>query len=361
MAVSSPERLRERASDLLDSDQAVEELAHAAADLLSRTVDFDGFCLITTDPETMLPTGEFVENGLPDEVLEQMAAIEVRGEDFNAFDDLRRADRTTASLREATGGDLARSERHRELRAPHGFGDELRSGLIVDGAMWAGLTLLRSTDRPPFSPDESEAVGSVATSLALAVRHSLLAETVRSRTLPRVGPGAGLLLLAGDDSLTHADAAVEFWLSQLGGSAESVPQVIAAAVARARHEADRTAVQDSSARTRVRAPSGVWLTVRASLLRGDEPGRVGVILGPAGAADLAPLLADLYGISEREREVAQLVGDGASTAAIAEQLHLSPWTVQDHLKSLFEKLGVSSRGELVTRLFLHPAPPRLTD
>jgi DNA-binding CsgD family transcriptional regulator len=97
------------------------------------------------------------------------------------------------------------------------------------------------------------------------------------------------------------------------------------------------------------------------LLQGAEAGRVGVIIEPAGAADLAPLLADLYGISEREREIAQLVGNGASTAMIAEQLHLSPWTVQDHLKSIFQKLGITSRGELVKRLFVHPALPRLTD
>lgn len=48
----------------------------------------------------------------------------------------------------------------------------------------------------------------------------------------------------------------------------------------------------------------------------------------------------------------ELVAQGLPTAAIAARLHLSSYTVQDHLKAIFEKLDVSSRGELVARLFL---------
>ena len=113
------------------------------------------------------------------------------------------------------------------------------------------------------------------------------------------------------------------------------------------------------ARTRVRTLSGTWLVVRGSRLSGEGEARIAVTIEPARAHDLAPLIADAYGLTERERAVTQLVAQGLATEAIAGRLHISPWTVQDHLKSVFEKVGVSSRGELVARVFFEHYAPRL--
>jgi DNA-binding CsgD family transcriptional regulator len=51
-----------------------------------------------------------------------------------------------------------------------------------------------------------------------------------------------------------------------------------------------------------------------------------------------------------ERELVTLIAQGKDTSEIAKQMLISRYTVQDHLKSIFDKLGVHSRLELLTRL-----------
>jgi DNA-binding CsgD family transcriptional regulator len=107
----------------------------------------------------------------------------------------------------------------------------------------------------------------------------------------------------------------------------------------------------------VRTRAGRWLTLQAVALRpGDE---VALILDAARRPEMAEVVMRAYGLSVRERDVAQRVIAGASTAEVAAELHISPWTVQDHLKSVFDKVGVRSRGELAKEVFdRHHAPSR---
>ena len=90
--------------------------------------------------------------------------------------------------------------------------------------------------------------------------------------------------------------------------------------------------------------SGAWATVRAARPGADE---IAVSMEPITVAERADLVGGAFGLSPRERTVLDQVCSGASTAAAAEALFLSPLTVQDHVKSLFERTGARSRGELV--------------
>ena len=54
-------------------------------------------------------------------------------------------------------------------------------------------------------------------------------------------------------------------------------------------------------------------------------------------------------LSDREREVLDLIADGATNREIAAQLYLSPHTVKEHTSALYRKLGARNRTEAVQR------------
>ena len=56
-------------------------------------------------------------------------------------------------------------------------------------------------------------------------------------------------------------------------------------------------------------------------------------------------------LTPREREVLQNLAEGRGTAQVARELAISPLTVQSHVKSILEKLGVHSKIEAVTLAF----------
>jgi DNA-binding NarL/FixJ family response regulator len=54
-------------------------------------------------------------------------------------------------------------------------------------------------------------------------------------------------------------------------------------------------------------------------------------------------------LSQREREVLDLIAQGIGNAAIAERLCLSPKTVRNHISNIFGKLQVADRAEAIFR------------
>ena len=55
--------------------------------------------------------------------------------------------------------------------------------------------------------------------------------------------------------------------------------------------------------------------------------------------------------TERENAIAQLVADGLSDTAIAEELHVACSTIRNHLTSIYRKLNVDSRTQLASRVW----------
>ena len=79
----APERARDEVVRLSHRGLDVRAFSVAVARILHRVLPFDGVCVMTMDPATLLPTGHVIENGLPEETTPRLADIEAAEPDFN--------------------------------------------------------------------------------------------------------------------------------------------------------------------------------------------------------------------------------------------------------------------------------------
>jgi DNA-binding CsgD family transcriptional regulator len=323
---------------------------------LQRCLPFDASCWLSLDPGTELPTSH-VSRQFGFAHLMALVANEYLEDDVNKFALLGRAERPVGILSQATGGDLSRSARYVASLAPSGYadGDELRA-VFRDGAEpWGAVALHRREGR--FEESEATLVAELGSLVAHGIRRAILRTAA---TADRGPEPPGLIVLRGDDSIESLTPAASRWLGDVFDSSiasEPTPLTVVSVANKAR----RAAGGDSDDLASVRLPtrSGGWLRMDASLLDDRPRGRVAVIISAARDPEVAGLIAQAYGLSARERDVTRLVLHGRSTHEIAAGLHVSPYTVQDHLKSIFEKVGVRSRRELVAQLFLQQYAPKL--
>jgi DNA-binding NarL/FixJ family response regulator len=71
----------------------------------------------------------------------------------------------------------------------------------------------------------------------------------------------------------------------------------------------------------------------------------------AGEKKRSPEAERVASLTEREREIVALIGEGLKNKQIASRLFISETTVRHHLTSIFSKLNVSDRLELIIRAY----------
>lgn len=351
--------------------QRILRLCHAGLDsrtlrleimaALRQAVPADAWCIGTTDPATLMMTSS-VGEGFPMKLAARFVEIEYTEADFNKFADLARRTPPVGLLVAATGGQLEKSARWRECCRPAGLRDELRAALVVDGVCWGGLDLARRPSSPDFSHEEAAYVADLSAPIAIGLRVSLVAD---NPLVEDAAFGPGLLILSEEMEPDAISTAAASWLGQLRELESSwmgpLPSVVYVVATRLRQlETATEVVPDLMPRARVQLNSGRWLAVQASRLTRSGGGRqIAVIMELAGQSEIAPLIISAYSLTERETEIAQLVLKGLSTKQIAAALFISPLTVQQHLKVIFDKVGVRSRRELVSQVFEQQYMPRI--
>ncbi len=318
-----------------------------------------GPCWYTLDPASLLTTSHF--NPAMPELPPEWLELEYYGEDVHDLASVARSGPGFSTLHEATGGDPSRSPRWQANRKMGGDQELIVALRTRSGYPWASLALYREPGEPLFNHEEIEFIRAAAPFLGEGAQRALLLGEARDPE----GPDApGLLVLSADGDLESSTPGVERLVSDLPGGdwdAGRLPTAALAVAGRALRTAESPDAAGEVALARVLSDSGTWIVLHGATLLSDGPTRVAVIVEPAHPARITPLLMSAYGLTEREQEVTRLVLQGDSTAQIAERLVVSPHTVQEHLKSVFDKTDVRSRRDLVGKVFFSHYEPRLRD
>lgn len=333
---------------LANEGRSAQDLLEQAATRIDRVVPTDGYFFAATDPETTLAIGTGLVRDLPADQCQPHWDYEFLVPDYLKYADIARSGQRVADIHDATGGRPDRSPRFKQYSQATGFRSEVRLMFTVGTAAWGLAQLNRLNGR--FTDDEKAWLESASATIARGLRQAMVAQPASA---PAPGRGPGVLLLDGGGRLLSATREAVEWLDELD------PELLMSDVgdlqlpfhAHGFAKRVRAAHEDGAEqiRSRLRTRRGVWLLMHGAVLEGTE--QVALIIEPAKSADVAPLIVEAYGLTGRELDVTRAIARGLGTSEIAAELYLSPHTVRDHVKGLFEKVGVSSRGELVHRVF----------
>ena len=350
-------RARGEIAELAQSELDWVTFAAKAGEAIRAAVPFDRACWHPVDPGTVLFTGSFVENMVCSAAW--LAHHEYVVEDVNKWAFLARSGYRAGSLSQATHGNLSLSARYRSGGGT--IADELRASFVIEGTYWGAAGFLRDPGAPWYRDDDVRLLAALSSALADGFRRAFL------RSLTPADDDfqqLGVVVLDERGEIESVSPAAERWIAELveypDPSAEN-SRVVQAVAARVRHAGGSLELPELPARARAFTRSGRWLLLHGTRLTGGVDGRTAVVIQPAPSHEIASLIVQAYGLSERERQVTELCAQGLSTKEIAATLHLSPHTVQDHLKAIFYKTGTRSRAELVGKIFLDNYAPRFRE
>jgi DNA-binding CsgD family transcriptional regulator len=346
-----PVLLQRRVDALIERCYAGLDTAALRREVVSRLkalAGVDAAFVATVDPATLLFTSAISEEPLI-EAAPAFLENELDGRDVNRFTDLAAGSNPVRTLDQATCGDRDSSARHAAIMRPLGLGDELRVALRTRQACWGVMCLHRQAGATGFSPHDRDIVTKIAPHVAEGLRRALLAGRAAD---PHPALGHGVVILDASGSVTSVNDAAERWLAQIPESdwpsSCQLPLPLLAAAAAAGHAG--AAPEQSPPAVRLRTVRGDWLSVHASPLHGGGEQSTVLILEDPAPGELASLLLAGHGVTGAQARVVALVLRGYSTKQIVSQLAISQYTVQEHLRAVFDKLGVRSRQELAAAL-----------
>jgi DNA-binding CsgD family transcriptional regulator len=306
-----------------------------ADEVLRSTVAYDLAVWGTVDPASLLLTSctPVGDHAFPRDHHLRVFEMEYLGVEPLTLKTLVHRDRPVGTMRTEVD-DPRDTKRYRELLAPFGFADELVAALMVEGRCWGAVRAFRNREHASdFTAEDVGCFAAVTQTLAEGLRLSFLRAATQQPAGIDDPPGVVTLDAAGEIAACTREA--QPWLDSLAVEADT-PSVFASLAARVSTHDEASAVVVGT-----RGP----LALHASRLK-SEGDQIAIVIERPRPPELTPRVMEAYDLTPRESQVTELVLRGNTTTQIARALGVSNYTVQDHLKSIFAKVGVQTRGEL---------------
>lgn len=312
----------------------------ALLDEIRKLASFDAFAWLLTDPATEVGTGPIADvpglDQLPRLIRLKYSTVVNRWTDQAG---------PVSRLWDTTRGRLDESLLWRECLADFGVTDVASIVFRDRAGCWSFLDLWRLGG--VFTDAEAAAIARSVEVMTAALRRCVarsLERPVSDRTIRWSGPL--VLLLSSDLEVRAQTPETDRLLKILVPRDDDRPPVPAGAYnVGAQLLAMEKMVDDHPPVARVHIGDGDWVTLRAARI--DDG--IAVTIEACSSAERLDLFVRAADLTRREAELVRLLAAGGDTATLADQMYLSPHTVQDHLKSIFAKTGATSRRELLTR------------
>lgn len=321
----------------------------ALVDAVRELVPFGSYVWALTDPETEVAISPLAD--VPEPIVAELPQL-IRLRYLTTVNRWSMRDAVAASLYAATNGVPARSVLY-GLLGPRGVGDIATVGFRDAHGLWGGLDLWRTVDEPPFSERDVATLASIAPAITEAIRRCHARTFELPATVP-VRPGPMVLLLSPELQVqVQTPATDEYLRTLLPPDADRRPIPAGAYNVAAQLIAVEAGVDDHPPTSRVRLRDGIWLTFRAARVEPADGGGaqdIAVSIEPCSTDERLSLFSRAHALTPRETELLTVLVGGADTRAAADALFVSQNTVQDHLKSIFDKTGARNRRTLITRI-----------
>jgi DNA-binding CsgD family transcriptional regulator len=257
-----------------------------------------------------------------------------------------------------SGRVLLESPFYTEFMRPRRLHHVLSVRLALGGRALGRLNLYRPREEAAFSAEEAAGASLLAPLVSIGLQHARQSDLsqVQERVIGELAltvPRRGIAVLDGSFRATYVSGEAPRYLEGMmparpgrGAHGSSLPPAVAARCrVLARSERFGCRGQDF---TLLRTPQGELLTLTLVRLATPTPAmRYFLDLRPHAGPDTQ---SAAFGLSRREDEVARMVASGLDSAEISDKLCISRHTVNNHLRSIYAKMGVSSRTRMIAKL-----------